>query len=449
MRKVLTIAGRDYRAAVFSKAFLISLVALPVLWGGSALAQIFLKDKVDTADRRVAIVDRTGKLSALIIAAAEKRNASETFTGNGAQRTQVKPRFLIEAVSPLEIGEPPHSTLKLSDRVRKEELLAFVDIAADLIEPEASPPTAAAAPVSPIAQIRYFSNSPTYQDFSNWLKGVLNNHIQEIRLGQAGLDISLVRRANRTESIDNLGLVSLGKDGKITEADKVNMAASFLVPLGMMMLMFIGVMVGSTPLLQSVLEEKMGRIAEVMLGSVTPVQLMLGKLVGTVGVSITIMTIYMAAGYLALWQAGYADLFPTHLLLWFILFLVLSVVMNGALFAAIGAAVTDAQEAQSLLMPAMVITMAPMFVFMNVIKEPNSTFSMLASFFPPATPMLMILRQSVPPGVPSWQPIVGIVLVLLTTAASVWAAGRVFRVGILAQGKGASFQQIFRWIIQG
>ncbi len=449
MRKVLTIASRDYRAAVFSKAFLISLVALPVLWGGSALAQIFLKDKVDTADRRVAIIDRTGKLSSQIVAAAEQRNSNEIFKADSTPQQQVKPRFVIEVVDPAEIGQAPQSTLKLSDRVRKEELLAFVDIAADLLEEVAEPASAVATPAMPSAKVAYYSNSPTYGDFSNWLKGVLNHQIQEIRLGQVGLDLSLVRRASRPETIDNLGLVSLDKDGNITDADKVNMAASFLVPIGLMMLMFIGVMVGSTPLLQSVLEEKMGRIAEVLLGSATPVQLMLGKLVGTVGVSITIMAIYMAAGYVALWHAGYADLFPTHLLLWFIVFLTLSVVMNGALFAAIGAAVTDAQEAQSLLMPAMVITMAPMFVFMNVIKEPNSTFSMLASFFPPATPMLMILRQSVPPGVPLWQPIVGIVLVLATTVASVWAAGRVFRVGILAQGKGASFQQIFRWIIQG
>ena len=449
MRKVLTIAGRDYRAAVFSKAFLISLVALPVLWGGSAAAQIFLKDKVDTTDRRVAIVDRTGKLFPLIAAAAEQRNSAEIFNGNGTERKQVKPRFVIETISPVEIGEPPQSTLKLSDRVRKEELLAFVEITADLLEPDSGPTSAIATPAMPSPKIAYYSNSPTYSDFSNWLKGVLNNHIQEIRLGQAGLDRDLVRRASRPETIEGLGLVSLDKDGTITEADKVNMAASFLVPIGMMMLMFIGVMVGSTPLLQSVLEEKMGRIAEVLLGSATPVQLMLGKLVGTVGVSLTIMAIYMTAGYVALWNAGYADLFPTHLLLWFVLFLVLSVVMNGALFAAIGAAVTDAQEAQSLLMPAMVITMAPMFVFTNVIKEPNSTFSIIASLFPPATPMLMILRQSVPPGVPLWQPILGIVLVLATTIACVWAAGRVFRVGILAQGKGASFRQIFRWILQG
>ncbi len=449
MHKVLTIAARDYRAAVFSKAFLISLVALPVLWGGSAVAQIFLKDKVDTTDRRVAIVDRTGKLFPLIVHAAERRNAHEIFKGEGAARQQVKPRFVIEAVHPAEIGEPPKSTLELSDRVRKEELLAFVDIAADLLEPESDAASVAALPAMPSAKIAYYSNSPTYGDFSDWLKAVLNHQIQEIRLAQVGLDRELVRRANRLESVERLGLVSLDKDGNITEADKVNMAASFLMPMGMMMLMLIGVMVGSTPLLQSVLEEKMGRIAEVLLGSATPFQLMLGKLIGTLGVSITIMTIYMAAGYAALWRAGYADLFPTHLLLWFVLFLTLSVVMNGALFAAIGAAVTDAQEAQSLLMPAMVVTMAPMFVFVNVIKEPNSTFSTAVSLFPPATPLLMILRQSVPPGVPLWQPIVGIVLVLVTTVASVWAAGRVFRVGILVQGKGASFRQICRWILQG
>ena len=68
---------------------------------------------------------------------------------------------------------------------------------------------------------------------------------------------------------------------------------------------------------------------------------------------------------------------------------------------------------------------------------------------PPATPMLMIIRQTVPPGIPTWQPVLGVVLVLLTTLLCVFAAGRVFRVGVLMQGKGANLREMARWVLRG
>jgi ABC-2 type transport system permease protein len=97
----------------------------------------------------------------------------------------------------------------------------------------------------------------------------------------------------------------------------------------------------------------------------------------------------------------------------------------------------------------MLLAMLPLFIWINVAKEPTSTFSTAVSLFPPATPMLMLLRVAVPPGIGWWQPTLGLFLMLVTTIVFVWAAGRVFRVGLLMQGKGASFREMARWIIQG
>jgi ABC-2 type transport system permease protein len=93
--------------------------------------------------------------------------------------------------------------------------------------------------------------------------------------------------------------------------------------------------------------------------------------------------------------------------------------------------------------------MIPLFVWLNVAREPTSTFSTVTSFMPTATPMLMLLRVAVPPGVPWWQPALGLVLMLATTLIFVYAAGRIFRVGILMQGKGASARDLARWVIRG
>jgi ABC-2 type transport system permease protein len=123
--------------------------------------------------------------------------------------------------------------------------------------------------------------------------------------------------------------------------------------------------------------------------------------------------------------------------------------MYGSLFIAVGAACGDLRDTQTMLWPVMLLAMLPIFVWINVAREPTSTFSTLASLLPTATPMLMMLRIAVPPGIGWWQPVLGLVLMVVTTVVFVYAAGRIFRVGILMQGKGASVRELLRWIVQG
>jgi ABC-2 type transport system permease protein len=85
----------------------------------------------------------------------------------------------------------------------------------------------------------------------------------------------------------------------------------------------------------------------------------------------------------------------------------------------------------------------------SVIREPNNAVVTWLSFFPFATPMLMIARQSSPPGIPLWQPLTGIAGVLAMTLLCVWAAGRIFRVGLLMQGKGARLAEMVHWVFKG
>ncbi len=176
---------------------------------------------------------------------------------------------------------------------------------------------------------------------------------------------------------------------------------------------------------------------------------MMGKLIGIVGVSLTMSTIYLVGGYYAIYRAGYVEFFPTHLIWWFVVFQAMAVLLYGSVFCAVGAAVSDMKEGQNLMTPVMLVVVAPMFVWMNVLKEPLATSSVIMSLVPPATPMLMILRQAVPPGIPVWQPLLGVALVILTTVVCIFIAGRIFRVGILMQGKGAKVSEMVRWAIRG
>lgn len=439
MRKTLVIAVREYRAAVRSKAFVITLVAMPVLMAGAILIQVFLKDKVDTRDTHYAVVDRSGQFAQVLEQASVAYNENETFEGAGDDRKKVKPSIVLEMIDPAEIGEPPESTLKLSDRVRKKQLQGFLEIDADILTNASQ------------NELTYYSLNPMDNSFRRWAVRVINQAVQRKRAESEGVDTAVLQRVMRAVTVQSLGLVERDAEtGRISEPEDANPMAHMFVPMGLMMLVFMAVMVGATPLMQAVMEEKQARISEVLLGSVQPFELMFGKLAGIVAVTLTTMFLYIVGAYLTLEYLGYADRFPPlRIILWLALFQTLAVLMYGALFIAIGAAVTDMREAQSAMMPVMIFAMSPMFVWFHVVREPDSTMSVVMSLFPPATPMLMLLRLASPLDIPIWQPILGSLLVLLSTIFCIYAAGRIFRVGILLQGEAASLKRMAGWVFRG
>jgi ABC-2 type transport system permease protein len=214
----------------------------------------------DISDKRIAVVDYTNQLFDSLPAAAKVRNDVQIFEGNGAERKQVRPRYLIEKVEP---GGKDVSqvSLDLSNRVRKSELMSFVIIDANALQGGADP---SASPIN------YHSNSPTADDVRQWTAGVLNERIQQLRLQAANLDPRIVRELTQRVAVGNLNLVEADASGNVSKAKQTNMAAGFLVPFAMMFLMFMIIMSSAAPLMNSILEEKMQRIAEVLLGSISP-----------------------------------------------------------------------------------------------------------------------------------------------------------------------------------
>jgi ABC-2 type transport system permease protein len=176
---------------------------------------------------------------------------------------------------------------------------------------------------------------------------------------------------------------------------------------------------------------------------------MFGKLLGYVGVAVTLVAFYLSGGFVVLSHYGYTGAIPMHLLAWFVVFQALSILMFGSLFLALGACCNDVKEAQNLMMPVWLLLCIPMFAMSVVVQHPNSLFSILLSMFPPCTPLLMILRMSIPPGIPIWQPLVGVAGTIVTTVICVWAAGRIFRVGLLIQGKPPKITEIMKWVVRG
>jgi ABC-2 type transport system permease protein len=202
-------------------------------------------------------------------------------------------------------------------------------------------------------------------------------------------------------------------------------------------------------MLESVMEEKSQRIAEVLLGSANSFQLMLGKLLGGIGGSLTVLAVYGLGGYAAACYYEVADLAPVRVVPWFIVFQVLAVLLFGSIFMAIGAAVNQMKEAQGMLLPVWLIFMYPLFVWFQVVREPNGSFATWLSLVPPGIPLMMVLRIGATGAIPLWQPLAGAVIMVAFTLAVVAAAGRVFRIGILAQGKVPTLLELARWAVRG
>ena len=172
----------------------------------------------------------------------------------------------------------------------------------------------------------------------------------------------------------------------------------------------------------------------------------MGKLLGTTAESLVMAAVYVTGAYWVTAHYGYADAITLSMLGWFAVFLVCAVLLFGSIFISIGAACTDIKDAQGMMTPAMLLVMVPVFTWTAVLRAPDSAFSIAMSMFPPATPFTMLLRIALRPAPPLWQILLSLALVAATVVLAVWAAGKIFRAGILMTGKSATVGEMLRWV---
>jgi len=466
MNKIFVIGRTEFLQTVRSKGFLIGLFLMPVLMGGSIFFQFLVKDKVDLEPRRAVVVDATGKLFDSLTARLEERNESGIWSQEeGQERKQIKPRFELEEldsddVKTLLLGGPEAAAsrdrvaLELSDRVRDGELQGFFMIGADVID-QGAPAEEAGTEDSLERSIRrrvaYYTDEPTYRELPDTVSGALNARTQELRFAEGFEDGALARiqRLSTPVSLTGFGLINKAKDGSIEGGKRENKLRTFMVPLGALMLLFMLVMTSAPQLMNNVLEEKMQRISEVLVSAVTPFQLLMGKLLGGVFITLTLAATYMGGLVWASYKYNFEDLIPLELYGWMVLMIIFALFMYGALFSALGAACSELRDAQSMMMPAMALVLIPMFAFSVILENPNGSVAQILTFVPTSTPMILLFRLAAQPGPETWEIVVGLLDCVLTTWALVWGSAKIFRVGILSQGQAPSFRKLIGWLREG
>jgi ABC-2 type transport system permease protein len=446
LRRILLIARRDYLATIRTKAFLVGLVVAPVLFGGGFLGIALLKSKPDIKDRPVAIIDRTGMVASAVIQAAQEKNAMELF--DKVTHRQIAARYVFESLAPA--GDAMAQRLALSDRVRRGQLFAFLEIGPEDLHPRDPRHPSRLSKDAPAGGVACYTNAGAFDDARRWLAGPINDGLRRVRLTQLGVGAGHFDDVLAEISVERLSLVSRDeKTGEIRQGHKKSELDDFVVPFGLMLLLGMIVLVSSAPMLSAVTEDKAQRIVEMLLGLATPFELMMGKVLAAVGVSLTSSAFYVLGCTLVLEGLGMAGMLPFALLPWFYIYLIADVTMLCAFAAALGAGCSSPQEAQQLAILLMAPVMIPYFVFAVVMQQPNGAISTGLSLFPMFTPMLMLLRMALPGGVPVWQPWVSLAGVLACTFGMVWAAARIFRVAILMQGKPPKLADLVRWAVRG
>ena len=431
MNRIVLVATSEFLTLVRTKAFLIGVLLMPVFMGGTIVFQRMTERRLDTTTRTFAVVDHTGVVFPVVAAATEEWNR-QAVDADGVPRA---PRFEARRVEP---GRRPIDALRLqlSEQVKREELFAFVEIPQASLDADRDPPAA----------IPYHSDHPSYETLPRFLNVAIGRAVVAVRFRAASLDPQAIARLTRAPPLESLGLFERDASGRLKEAEPIDRLRAIAVPAGFMALMFLVVMTSSPQLLNSVMEEKMTRISEVIISSITPFQLMMGKLLGSAAVSLLLAAVYLTGAYRVAAYWGYADALTAAMVGWFLLYLVCAVLLFGSLFVSIGAACTDFKDAQSMMTPAMLFVMLPVFTWTAVLRAPDSALAVGLSLFPPATPFLMLLRLALRPAPPLWQVLLSVALVLLTVVAAVWAAGKIFRTGILMHGKSASVREMIRWV---
>ncbi len=414
LSKAFTIAAAEFGMLARSRAFLLGVGLTPLLWWGLIRMQPALASAPE-GPKPLAVIDSGGLVYEALLQAS-------------VLEPDFKPRLARPGSAGLEALRAG-----LRQEVAGGTLFAVLEVPEKVLEQADG------------LSMSYYSSTPTYGRQREWISRVANQRIIEERLKRHGLDPKLVSRLQRLVPVEGERPGQVPAAGK--EAPRPG-AGAVLAPLLSLFLILMSIMMAAPQMMQAVIEEKMTRTSEVLLGLVTPFELLLGKLMGCTAAAFLVGGLYLgcAAGLAALY--GQSGLLAGFHYAYFALFLLLGVLLHGSLYLATGAACSQPKDAAGMVMPLVLLTMAPMITLGRLMQDPAGGLARGLSYFPLTAPFTMLMRLGMQPQPPAWEVALSIACTALGVLACVWVASRVFRVGLLAQGKSASLAQILGWIFK-
>ena len=412
MRNVLLIARREYLEQIRGRAFRVTTILLPAIFG-LIIGVGYLSSSILGTNKHLAVTSNDPLLAQDIRAELTREKDAKTSVEIAAPATE----------------EDKASLLK---RVQSKVLDGVLSV-------ETTDGSA--------TRVTYTSQSSGDFVTGGRLRTAINHALIQERLKATG---TAQAQSDALVKGVEIATFQIKKDGRIV---KSNAQASFWKGYVMAILLSMTTVIYGMNVARSIIQEKTSRIFEVMLAIAKPGDLLAGKLIGVGAVGLTQILIWVVSGGLILSSALAATLltgdFEVHFswveAVLFPVYFVLGYLLYSSLFAGLAATCETEQELQMYTPMAAVPIWLSFAMIMLIINDSNSVWSVAASFFPPCTPIIMFLRMGsqVPP---AWQILVSIALMILSIYAVLWASSRLYRVGILMYGKRATLPEIVRWL---
>lgn len=419
MRKILLIIKREYLTRVKTKGFIIGTIIVPLIGLGSILLVVFLVGHSSAHSLRIAIVDNSGSLAPAILRGLEGNLA------NGERQ------FIVEQV----ISRPASPDALQQDlraRINGEKLDAYLWI-----------------PQDPTQSFELHMRNPDNFGLIGPLSNAVDQAVISSRLGERGIHLDDIQTILKGTDLKLL---------KVSEAgESVEKGQGIAIAIALVVLLYTSLLMYGIITMRSVIEEKTTRTMEVLIASVRPLELLTGKILGVAAVAFTQFAIWMTStallfsyGLLASWgmtrNSPLAGVHvPVSLVIYAVVFFIGGYFMYSSMFAAIGAACSNEQDAQHLQWLAMAPLVFCMIIYGVVLNDPASRTAVVLSEIPFFAPVLMALRISLQTP-PFWQIALSLALLVVATVAAVYGSAKIYRVGVLMYGKRPTLVELVRWL---
>lgn len=436
MKRLRLIIEREFIAKVRNKSFIVMTFLSPLLMIGMGALVLFLMKKNDEKVKKIVFVDASGMFSKDIFNDS-KTVKYQDFTALGIEDAKKK----------VEDGDYYGALY-----IPKQDSLEIL-----------------------AKSIEFFSKDSPSIAVMERIEDKIDKELRHKKLTSFGIDMAHIEESKISSEIKMLNF-SGEKSSKLINGLKIGVGAI----AGYLLMMFV--MIYGTSVMRSVIEEKTSRIIEVIVSSVKPFQLMLGKIIGNASAGLLQFFIwgilFLVIGFIASSFLGVdmmemqsakvspeqlediqqtatnkgeiivQEIFRLPLVKMFFLFIFYFLggyMLYSSLFAAVGAAVDNETDTQQFMMPIMLPLILAVYVgFATVINDPHGPVSVVFSYIPFTSPIVMLMR--IPFGVAWWEIAISMLLLMLTFIVIVWVAAKIYRVGILMYGKKPSYKDLWKWI---
>ena len=436
MKKIFAVLKREYLSAVRKKMFMFMTLFFPVIMAALMFIPILVMTKA-LGGKRVAVIDGTGRLASAFSKPLTPNmpNARESLQGKRGDLPQTLDIEYVDAHGQdVDAAAKPSLTLLAAGKQKTGGLDAILVVPTRAFEDEK-------------AKMTFYSRSSTDIMTQERLASAANRAVQRQRLAERGITSEQLDTIMRQVPVEG---VQLSRTGEQKRGGELNFIFAFVLAA----LLIVPSFVYGVEIMRGIVQEKSDRIVEILISSMSPFELLTGKVSGVALVGLTQVTVWLsilalfgayAATITAMAGINVMQFLRPSLFAFFILFFVLGYLTYVCIYAIAGAACNTDKEAQQLMAPIQMLMMIPWFVMMPIITNPDSSLAVGLSLAPVYGPMTMFAR-TVASEPPAWHIILSVAISVATIFVFFWVTAKIFRVGVLSYGKRPTIPELWRWM---